>query len=536
MKTNRLSYIQNILIPCLVFSAAAGVFTGILIFLFKAAASWVAAHSETVYEAVRTSPALIPVLIVGMALVGGLAAIILNYAPEARGGGIPTAITILRGIVPFHWIKSILSVFGSAMLTYFCGVPLGNEGPSVQMGTAVGRGTVALFAKKHPAWDRYIMTGGACAGFAAATGSPITGMLFAFEEAHRRISPMLIMTASMTALTGTATMRLLCLLTDVPFYLFHFSADAVLPLSYLWCAVLVGLLAGLTAAGFTRAYRGIRFFVKQILGRVPFTVKILSVFVLSACVGIAVPVCTGSGHHLIDSLMEGDRVTVALIAVFLVRALLLLLANNADVTGGLFVPTLAFGAILGALSGKLLIFAGILPEEYYTAIVSMGIAAYLGASSRTPLIAMAFSLEALNGITNIIPLFTAVTISFLVIETSGIASFTDTVIESKVETLHHGQKAYVIEADMTVVPGSFACGKEVHDLILPHSCVIMYIQKHTAHPSSASFLAAGDIVHLYIRTFDPTETKIQLESIVGEQTKETYTKISFAKENQFVPE
>ena len=128
MKTNRLSYIQNILVPCLVFSAAAGVFTGILIFLFKAAVSWVAAHSEIVYEAVHTNPVRIPVL--------------------------------------------------------------------------------------------------------------IAGMLFAFEEAHRRISPMLIMTASMTALTGTATMRLLCLLTDVPFHLFHFSADAVLPLSYLWCAVL----------------------------------------------------------------------------------------------------------------------------------------------------------------------------------------------------------------------------------------------------------------------------------------------------------
>ena len=154
MKTNRLSYIQNILVPCLVFSAAAGVFTGILIFLFKAAVSWVTAHSETVYEAVHTNPIRIPVLIAGMALVGWLAAVILNYAPEARGGGIPTAITILRGIVPFHWIKSILSVFVSAMLTYFCGVPLGNEGPSVQMGTAVGRGTVTLFAKKHPAWDR----------------------------------------------------------------------------------------------------------------------------------------------------------------------------------------------------------------------------------------------------------------------------------------------------------------------------------------------------------------------------------------------
>ena len=87
MKTNRLSYIQNILVPCLVFSAAAGVFTGILIFLFKAAVSWVAAHSETVYEAVHTNPVRIPVLIAGMALVGWLAAVILNYAPEAREPG-----------------------------------------------------------------------------------------------------------------------------------------------------------------------------------------------------------------------------------------------------------------------------------------------------------------------------------------------------------------------------------------------------------------------------------------------------------------
>jgi H+/Cl- antiporter ClcA len=82
---------------------------------------------------------LIPVLIAGMALAGWLAASIRKYAPEARGGEIPTAITILCGIVPFHWIKSLLSVFGSAMLTYFCGVPLGNEGPSVQMGTATIR-------------------------------------------------------------------------------------------------------------------------------------------------------------------------------------------------------------------------------------------------------------------------------------------------------------------------------------------------------------------------------------------------------------
>lgn len=533
---NRLLYIQNILAPCLLLSVLTGVFTGILIYLFQTAASWVIQKSEIFYETVREKPAMIPVLLLGMALVGLIAAILLKYVPDARGGGIPAAIAILRGIVPFHWIKCIVFTFISAMFTYFGGVPLGNEGPSVQMGTAVGRGTVSLFAKKHPAWDRYIMTGGACAGFAAATGSPITGMLFAFEEAHRRISPMLIMTASMTALTGAATMKLLCQMTDVPFHLFHFTIDTVLPLRFLWCAVIVGLLAGFTAAGFTRSYESIRHFVKKILVKVPFAVKIVCIFTLSAAVGIVIPLCTGSGHHLIGSLMEGNAITGSLVVIFIVRALLLLLANNADVTGGLFVPTLTFGAIIGAVCGKLMILAGVLPEEYFPIIVIMGIASYLGASSRVPLIAMAFSLEALSGIANIIPLITAITISFLVIETLGVSSFTDTVVESKSETVSQGQKVYIIEADVTVNPGSFACGKEVHDLILPHSCVILYIQKENSiHPTS-SILSAGDILHLYFRTFDPTGTMEQLEAIVGKQPENVYCQISLGKENQVIPE
>ena len=71
-----------------------------------------------------------------------------------------------------------------SLLSFLMGVPLGNEGPSVQIGTAVGRGTTRIALRKRFAWDRYSMTGGACAGFAVATGAPISGILFAVEEAH----------------------------------------------------------------------------------------------------------------------------------------------------------------------------------------------------------------------------------------------------------------------------------------------------------------------------------------------------------------
>ena len=202
MQTNRLTYVKNILIPCLVFSTASGAGTGLLIFLFKWAASAVIGLSSTVYDTVHEHPAYLPLLLLGALVLGLTAAFVLRKVPDCRGGGIPTSIAILRGLTTFHWLKSIVFVFGSAMLTYLCGVPLGNEGPSVQMGTAVGRGIV----RKHPAWNRYIMTGGACAGFAAATGSPLTGILFAFEEAHRRFTPMIVLTSATAVIAGSTVM------------------------------------------------------------------------------------------------------------------------------------------------------------------------------------------------------------------------------------------------------------------------------------------------------------------------------------------
>ena len=119
----------------------------------------------------------------------------------------------MRGVLSVRWLTCLLGVFFSSLITYLGGIPLGTEGPSVQMGTAVGKGTVRLLGRRHLAWDRYVMTGGAGAGFAAATGAPLTGILFAFEEAHERFSPMLLMVSAMTVASGSLTAEFLFSLT-----------------------------------------------------------------------------------------------------------------------------------------------------------------------------------------------------------------------------------------------------------------------------------------------------------------------------------
>ena len=515
MHNSRITYVKNILLPCLLFSGIAGVGTGLLIFLFKLCAGAVIDLSGTLYAGVRANPAFLPLLIGGAALLGLTSSVILRKVPDCRGGGIPTAIAVVQGLISFHWLRSIVFVFTSSMLTYLGGVPLGNEGPSVQMGTAVGRGIV----RKHPAWSRYIMTGGACAGFAAATGSPLTGILFAFEEAHRHISPMIFLAASIAVLASSAVMQALCPLAGMDYALFRFADMEALPLRYLWAALLVGLAVGFASCVFTRSYCILRNVIRRVLKGIPFTVKVVSIFIVVSLIGFFSAECIGSGHGLVDELMEGHGIWYSLILILLIRAFLLLTATNTDITGGLFVPMLAFGGILGALCGKAMTAAGLLPEEHYTLMIVIGIAAFLSAASRTPLMALAFSIEILNGLPNLLSIGLGISIAFLVIETVGITPFTETVVESKTEAVHAGRPVQTVHRTLKVMPGSFAVGKEIRDILWPPRFTIVSVHKNPAGSAffSGTVLVEGDTLYVHYRTCAPEETLVSLEALVGRQ-------------------
>ena len=242
MKRKDSSTIKIKLIPYILFPMMIGIFTGVLIFLFKIGASAVMRDSERIYAFVRQDPRYLPLLILGAAVLGLLSALILTVAKECRGGGIPTAVASIRGLIPMKWVQSIFALCASALITYFVGVPLGNEGPSVQMGAAVGKGNSRLLKKNRPAWERYFMTGGACAGFAIATGAPLSGILFALEEAHRRFSTTLFSVASVAVLFGTVTYRYLAFFFHVDVRFMDLVISDVLPMRYLWAAITVGAM------------------------------------------------------------------------------------------------------------------------------------------------------------------------------------------------------------------------------------------------------------------------------------------------------
>ncbi len=535
MRTNRSGYMKKLLLPCVGYSALAGVATAVIVFLFELAADGVSHASSVAFEFLRRNPLFLPIGLAVGALIGLLAALILKIAPDCRGGGIPTVVVSVRGLVPFSWIKGAFLLPISALLTFLCGVPLGNEGPCVQMGASLGEGTVRLCAGKNQAWRRYIMTGGACAGFAVATGAPIAGFFFAVEEAHRRLSPMIFMTSSISVVAAEATVLLLGTLTGRHIGLFDFSVTEVLPLKYLWVVVPVGIICGICAVFFSKIYRACGALLGTTLKKVPFTAKIICIFAFTVLIGFFSADFVGSGHSTVENLVRGGGVWYILILGFILRALLLMLANNAGVTGGLFVPTLTFGAIIGSLCANALVCLGALGAEYYPIFVVVGMSAFLGAASRIPLTACVFALEVLLGAANVLPVAIAVSVALLIIEAVGEPSFADTVIEAKIKARHAGKTPQIFDVYLTVQRGAFVVDKEIRDILWPPTCTVLSVDKAGSR-SSGTGICEGDVLHLHYQTFEPHATFAELEYLIGRQDDKVRMSVHQGNDGHTVPE
>ena len=521
---NRLSnHIKTLLLPCLAFSVSAGFLSAIIVTAFKLATEEVVHLSNMVYGEVRSNPILLPLLVLGTAAIGLIASIILTYSHSCRGGGIPTSVAAIRGIVGFKWLASIVVLPFAALLSFLCGLPLGTEGPCVQMGTAIGDGVVnCLGKKKHMGWRRYIMTGGASAGFSIATSSPISAILFSMEELHKHFSPMLLTVASISVITAQATTRLLAMLGIGSIGLFHQTKIDALSPKLLFVPLIIGIVCGGTSILFTRIYEYVDNCIHRIREKISTKIIFPVLFAGVSIVGFFLSDTLGSGHSLIDSLLHGQGTWYLLILIFLIRAIGMMVTNTAGVTGGVFLPTLAFGAVLGSLCARIFIALGWIAPEHYTLMIILGITAFLSSTSRIPVTACVFAVEALSGINNVLSIIIAATVALLVIEVSGLEDFTDTLLHAKVRAIKKGRLPAVVEVPLTVRPDSFAVGKELRDILWPNACVVVSYERPKENKGKLA-IDVGDVITVHYKTYNSARTADEITTLVGEQTPEICT-------------
>ena len=521
MNNRRTKQIINLVMPALVFGSFTGVFTALAVLVFKFCARHAVALSHKAYGLISGHLWLVPVALGLMAIVALGLSFLYRHVPNAMGGGIPTAIGVLRGLVVFRWFAALAGTFTASLVSFLLGVPLGTEGPSVQMGTAVGKGIMQPFGS-HKAWERYSMTGGACAGFSVATGAPVSGIMFAVEEAHQRISPMIFLVSAVSVAASHFTAELLSPVFGEELRLFPRQEMISLSFGELWLPICIGLLFGLFAVVFLKFYRTVERLISRRLNKVPHWLRIFAVFALTLCAGLCSFSFVSTGHHLMLEVMAGGVGLGLLCATLLVRSALTVLASTNSLTGGIFLPIMAIGTVFAALIAKVALGLG-LGEEYYLPMVTVGIAACISGMMKMPLTAIVFSVEALSCDGNIIHVVAAVTAAYMITEIFDAKSINDTVLDRRLEKLNEGRKQTVIDTFVSVKDNSFAVGKQIRDILWPANLFVLSVQ-HSRTSSAlvdehgGNALRAGDRLHVRYSTFNEEQTKKELTAIVGHQS------------------
>ena len=516
------NFFLNLIFPALIFGSITGVLTSFVVTLYKFAAKNIISLTAQLYEYMKENLYILPLAIIVVFCLSFLFAYIYKKVPNIRGGGIPTSIGILRGIITFKWAKTLIGTFLLSLVTFLVGAPLGNEGPSVQIGTAIGRGSVLIFAKKHKAWDRYSMTGGACAGFTVATGASVSGIMFAIEEAHQRISPMIIIVSSVSVLFSRITSELISPIFGVEINLFPKLILPSLQIKNIWLPLLVGVVIGLFAVLFLYYYRAIYSFFNVSLKKIPHAYKIFIVLALTVILGTISFNYISTGHHLIENVLIDPKVTiVSLILILLIRSTVTLFASSNGITGGLFLPIISLGAVLSSILAKTMLLLG-LDENYYVMVLILGITACISSMMKTPLTAIIFAVEALSCQENIIYVVIVSTVAYMITEMFRAESINDSVIEHKIHEINEPRKSKSVDTYVTIKKDAFAVGKQIRDIFWPTNLLVLSVKKDEKRENEidqygGKALLDGDTLHIRYITYDEKQTLEELYAIVGEQ-------------------
>ena len=135
------------------------------------------------YDAnVFTAPSPWGALVILVPVLGavGVTFLVNNFAPEAKGHGVPEVMDaiyykggVIRPVVAL--VKSLASAIAIGS-----GSSVGREGPIIQIGSALGSTLGQII--RMPAWQRIsLVAAGAGAGIAATFNTPIGGVMFAIE-------------------------------------------------------------------------------------------------------------------------------------------------------------------------------------------------------------------------------------------------------------------------------------------------------------------------------------------------------------------
>jgi chloride channel protein, CIC family len=395
-----------------------------------------------------------------------------RFAPETSGSGIPHLKGVLHHLRVMRPWRILIVKFGAGVIALGSGLVVGREGPTLQMGGALGQ----LLGRRLGAKGRereVFIAAGAGAGLAAAFNAPLAGLLFVLEELQGNFAPGMFAAALVASIVADVVGRTLT--GQLP--AFHVTLADAPSLSSLPVYLVLGVLAGLAGVAFNRALLGgLNFYAR--LSRWPVGTPAALMGALLGAVGFYAPDLLGGGHHLVEQSLAARVALGALPLLFLARFALTVGSYGTGAPGGFFAPLLVLGAQLGLM-------VGLLTQDFAPQLAAhpqnfavVGMAALFASAVRAPLTGIVLIIEMTNGYSLILPLLAACMCAYGIADWLGDAPIYEALLQRE---LLRGQETGRLEgAQVLEIPlqaGALLDGQRAGNLDLPEGCVLVSLSR-----------------------------------------------------------
>lgn len=329
---------------------------------------------------------------------------------DASGSGIPQMKAVLEGHMKMNWPRLLWVKFCGALSSLGSGMAMGREGPTVQMGGAIGQG-VAQLTNATIKEKKALIAAGSGSGLAAAFNAPLAGVTFVLEELQRDFQPVVFASALLCAAIASTVSRLV----SGQFPAFSVPPVEAPPLTTLPVFLVLGVLAGAVGVLFNKALLGVQARMSAVRTKHPLIVAVAIGLLLGGAAAYS-PLLLGGGHELSEKAIYGKLALTTGIGLLLVRFILIHACYGSGAPGGIFAPLLSLGALLGLICFKLAIMAGVGAGVTVAACAVAGMCAMFSGIVRAPLTGVVLIGEMTGSFDMMLPLLVAAFSAYIVAE------------------------------------------------------------------------------------------------------------------------
>jgi CIC family chloride channel protein len=338
----------------------------------------------------------------------GIGYLLYRYFPDARGSGVPQTKAALFAREGRITLRTVLGKFLCTSATLASGIPLGREGPSVQVGGGIASVLGRLLRLRTELVKKLIPVG-AAAAIAAAFNTPLAAVLFSLEEIMGDLHAPVM--GAVVLASATAWMVLRMLLGNHPLFKVP-QYQLVSPAEFAVYAVL-GVAGGLVSVAFTKLLLGMRArFLRFPQNTVWF--QPVAGGLLVGVVGWFVPQVLGVGYGFVGDALNGNMAFKMMLLLVILKLLAVTTSYASGNAGGIFGPALFIGAMLGGTVGTVAhrLFPAYTATPGAYALVGMG-AAFAGIV-RAPMTSVLMIFEMTQDYAVIVPLMIANLVSLFI--------------------------------------------------------------------------------------------------------------------------